>query len=29
VRLKLSGQPIHVLARLIADPGKLVTREEL
>src|SRR5215469_15007552 len=29
VRLKLSGQPIQVLARLVAEPGKLITREEL
>ena len=29
VRLKLSGQPIQVLARLVAAPSKLVTREEL
>jgi len=29
VRLKLSGQPIQVLIRLVATPGKLVTREEL
>ena len=29
VRLKLSGQPIQVLMRLVATPGKLVTREEL
>src|SRR5215469_6772197 len=29
VRLKLSGQPIQVLLRLVADPGRLVTREEL
>ncbi|HEX8799850.1 MAG TPA: winged helix-turn-helix domain-containing protein [Terriglobales bacterium] len=29
VRLKLSGQPIQLLARLVAAPGKLVTREEL
>ena len=29
VRVKLSGQPIQLLARLVAAPGKLVTREEL
>jgi Tol biopolymer transport system component/DNA-binding winged helix-turn-helix (wHTH) protein len=29
VRLKLSGQPIQVLARLVATPGQLVTREQL
>jgi DNA-binding winged helix-turn-helix (wHTH) protein/Tol biopolymer transport system component len=29
VRLRLSGQPIQVLMRLVATPGKLVTREEL
>jgi len=29
VRLKLSGQPIQVLTRLVATPGKVVTREEL
>src|SRR5215813_1569314 len=29
VRLKLSGQPIQVLTRLMATPGKAVTREEL
>ena len=29
VRIKLSGQPIQVLARLVLNPGKLVTREEL
>ena len=29
VRLKLSGQPIQLLARLVAAPGKLVTREDL
>ena len=29
VRLKLSGQAIQVLALLAANPGKLVTREEL
>lgn len=29
LRLKLSGQPIQVLACLVATPGKLVTREEL
>jgi DNA-binding winged helix-turn-helix (wHTH) protein len=28
-RLKLSGQAIQVLAMLVANPGKLVTREEL
>jgi DNA-binding response OmpR family regulator len=29
VRVRLSGQPIQVLIRLVATPGKLVTREEL
>ena len=29
VRLKLSGQPIQVLACLVAAPGQLVTREQL
>ena len=29
VRLKLAGQAIQVLAMLAANPGKLVTREEL
>jgi Tol biopolymer transport system component/DNA-binding winged helix-turn-helix (wHTH) protein len=29
VRLKLSGQAIQVLAMLVANPGKMVTREEL
>jgi Tol biopolymer transport system component/DNA-binding winged helix-turn-helix (wHTH) protein len=29
VRLKLSGQPIRVLACLLGTPGQLVTREEL
>src|SRR3974390_2733005 len=29
VRLKLSGQPIQVLVRLVAEPGKLVSREQL
>jgi Tol biopolymer transport system component/DNA-binding winged helix-turn-helix (wHTH) protein len=29
IRLKLSGQAIQVLALLAANPGKLVTREEL
>jgi Tol biopolymer transport system component/DNA-binding winged helix-turn-helix (wHTH) protein len=29
VRLKLSGQAIQVLAMLAANPGKMVTREEL
>lgn len=29
VRIKLSGQPIQVLTLLLANPGKLVTREQL
>jgi DNA-binding winged helix-turn-helix (wHTH) protein len=29
IRLKLGGQPFHVLAMLLARPGDLVTREEL
>jgi DNA-binding response OmpR family regulator len=29
IRVRLSGQPIQVLIRLVATPGKLVTREEL
>ena len=29
LKIKLSGQPIEVLAMLLARPGELVTREEL
>ena len=29
VRVRLSGQPIQVLIRLVATPRELVTREEL
>jgi DNA-binding winged helix-turn-helix (wHTH) protein len=29
VKIRLSGQPIEVLAMLMAHPGELVTREEL
>jgi eukaryotic-like serine/threonine-protein kinase len=29
LKIKLSGQPMEVLARLLASPGELVTREEL
>ena len=29
LKIKLSGQPMEVLAMLLASPGELVTREEL